>query len=91
MSKYKTKNGLCAALMFPELTLNHIKDDLDELRDDLYEAKYLGNDEESIKKSIQELEEILSLLKDHIELKKDKDARLSKLETLYIRSKNMTN
>lgn len=90
MAQYKTKNALCSSLMFPEYTLSCIKDNLDELRDDLYEADDLGNDKESIKKSIEELEEMKKLIQEHIEIKKDKNARLTKLEILYIRSKNMT-
>jgi hypothetical protein len=85
MNKYKTKLFIEDLLIFPNEKLNNLYDLLDEVRDDLYEADELENCPKSIEKNIQELIEIINLLKDHIELKKEKDSRLSDLEKLYLK------
>lgn len=87
MPQYKTNKFIKFILEFPEQKINYVYDLLDELRDDLYEADELDNDNCSIEKSILELEEILSLLIGHVELKKYKNSRLTELEKLYLQLK----
>ncbi len=88
MSQYKIKEFIEDILVFPEQKLNNLKDMLDELSDDLYEADDLENDKDSIEKSIKELQDLILLLQEHIELKKDKNCRLTNLEKLYLELRN---
>lgn len=87
MPTYMTKDFVEYVLISPKTKLDEANDILDELRDDLYEADDLENEPESIKQDILDLEKIILLLQDHIELKKDKNSRLTELEKLYLQLK----